>query len=146
MRTDIFKCKLVKEGEVQYNAITQSHQAVEIARNLGLHEEAEEHVMMIALNARGGVLGVHMVSHGTVTGAVAEPRDVFKRAILNNASALILIHNHPSGDTTPSDLDVALTRRLTECGNLLGIKFLDHIIIGDGYISMFENGLMEKGA
>ena len=71
------------------------------------------------------------------------PREVFKTALVSNAAALVLIHNHPSGDPTPSSEDIAITRRLKEAGDLLGIKVMEHVIVGtDGMVSLLERGVM----
>ncbi|KKK59891.1 hypothetical protein LCGC14_3029820, partial [marine sediment metagenome] len=81
------------------------------------------------------------VAVGTLNAAIVHPREIFKIAIKANAAGLIVAHNHPSGDTNPSREDIALTRRLAEAGRILGIQFIDHIIIGDGcWLSMKEKG------
>ena len=72
---------------------------------------------------------------------IVHPRDIFKRALLHNAARVILIHNHPSGDVSPSKEDIGITRRICQAGETLGIEVADHIIIGDGvYCSLFEEG------
>jgi DNA repair protein RadC len=74
---------------------------------------------------------------------LVHPREIFKTACLSNAAALILIHQHPTGDPSPSSEDLAITRRLKEAGEIMGIKILDHIIVGDGeYLSFVERGLL----
>jgi DNA repair protein RadC len=84
-----------------------------------------------------------MVSVGSLNQSIVHPREVFKTACLSNAAALILIHQHPSGDSTPSSEDISITRRLKEAGEIMGIKVLDHIIVGDGeYCSFTERGLL----
>ena len=83
------------------------------------------------------------MSVGSLNRAIVHPREVYKTAILSNAAAVMAFHNHPSGDTTPSEQDIQLTQRLMEAGELLGIKFLDHLVIGDGsFISLKEQGYM----
>ena len=75
--------------------------------------------------------------------SIVHPREVFKAAILNNASRIICLHNHPSGDPEPSKEDIEITRRLVEAGEIIGIEVLDHVIIGEQrYLSMKERGLM----
>ena len=87
--------------------------------------------------------GVDIVSQGAVDASLVTPREVYKSAILANASGLILLHNHPSGCTTPSPEDKSLTRILSDGGKLLGIPVLDHIIIGDNaYFSFADAGLL----
>ena len=101
-----------------------------------------EHFYVVLLNARNQCLGVERVSIGHLTASLVHPREVFKAAIQKSAAAVILAHNHPSGDPTPSREDVFLTRRLREGGELLGIEILDHVVFGDNkYISLKEKGL-----
>jgi DNA repair protein RadC len=76
-----------------------------------------------------------MISQGNLNSSIIHPREVFKNAILSNANSIILVHNHPSGDINPSKEDIEVTKRLREVGNLLGIKVLDHVIIGDTFYS-----------
>lgn len=101
-----------------------------------------EHFKAILLNRKNGILSVETVSIGTLTSSMVHPREVFKPAIRKNAASVILVHNHPSGDPTPSREDIEITKRLSECGQLLGIEVLDHIIIGDGsWNSLKSSGL-----
>jgi DNA repair protein RadC len=84
-----------------------------------------------------------LVSIGPLNQSIVHPREVFKTACLSNAAAIILIHQHPTGDPSPSQEDLSITRRLKEAGEIMGIKVLDHIIIGDGqYLSFVERGLL----
>lgn len=102
-----------------------------------------EHFMVVGLDAKHAVIGVNTVSIGSVTLSIVHPREVFKPAILMNANAVILAHNHPSGDATPSQEDRALTRRLKDAGELLGITVLDHVVLGDGrYYSFADHGTL----
>lgn len=108
-----------------------------------LDSRADEYVFMIAFNSKMRVLGVFEVSHGTVNYSPIEPRGLFMRAIYAGAVYMVIVHNHPSGETTPSETDRAVSRRIKEAGELLGIKLVDHIIIaGNGYYSFKENGLV----
>ena len=101
-----------------------------------------EHFFVILLSARNQPLGVEQVSIGHLTASLVHPRELFKAAIQKSAAAVILAHNHPSGDPAPSQEDLLLTRRLREGGELLGIEILDHIIFGDNkYTSLKEKGL-----
>lgn len=85
--------------------------------------------------------GAFMVHVDSYSQSIVHPREVFKSACLSNAAAVILIHQHPTGDPTPSREDIAITNRLKEAGELMGIKVLDHIIVGEGeYHSFVENG------
>lgn len=102
-----------------------------------------EHFRVVLLNTKNRVLDVETVSIGSLNSSLVHPREVFKRAVQRSAAALILVHNHPSGDPSPSPEDVEITRRLCEAGRVLGIEVLDHIIIGDHlFISFKERGLM----
>lgn len=99
-----------------------------------------EHFLVVGLDAKHAVIGINTVSIGSVTMSIVHPREVFKPLILMNASAVILAHNHPSGDPTPSQEDRALTRRLKDGGELLGITVLDHVVLGeDRYYSFADN-------
>ena len=90
-----------------------------------------EHFRVGILNTKNQVLAVETVSVGSLNSSLVHPREVFKPAVLKSAAAVILLHNHPSGDPTPSGEDLEITRRLAEAGKLIGIEVLDHIIIGD---------------
>ena len=88
-----------------------------------------EILLSIMLTVRNELIGVETLSVGSITASIVNPRDVFKGALLANAVSVILCHNHPSGDLTPSQEDVSITKRLIEAGDLLGIKVLDHLIV-----------------
>jgi DNA repair protein RadC len=104
----------------------------------------QEQFMVIHLTAKNHVLAVETITEGTLTASLVHPREVFKPAIRRCAHAIILAHNHPSGDPTPSREDREVTRRLIEVGKLVGIEVLDHIVIGKGrYVSFRERGLAE---
>jgi len=102
-----------------------------------------EHFRIMHLSTRNNVLGIVPVSVGSLNSSIVHPRECFKEAIRRNASHIILLHNHPSGDPTPSKEDLEITRRLVEGGKLLGIEVIDHVIIGDKrYVSLKERGLI----
>jgi len=106
------------------------------------HKECELFQCLL-LNTKNEVLKTVDVSQGGLDAAVVQPRDVFRPAVRQGASAVIVCHNHPSGDPEPSQEDIQLTRRLAEAAELLGIRFLDHIVFGDGrYTSLQERNLM----
>lgn len=95
----------------------------------------------VLLSSKGGVISVETVSVGELNSTVVHPREVFSAAVRKSAAAVVFVHNHPSGDPRPSGEDIATTRRLAECGELLGIRVVDHLVIGDGkYISMRAMG------
>ncbi len=108
-----------------------------------LRYRQQECLAAIFLDARNQVIRVHVLTVGTLTGSPAHPRVVFKEALAHGSASLIVCHNHPSGDPTPSKEDIALTARLVKAGELLGIPVLDHIIIGSGrFVSLKESGRM----
>ena len=100
-----------------------------------------EKFIVLLLNAKHIPIGVNTVSVGSLTASIVSPREVFKPAIVGNAAAVLLAHNHPSGDPAPSPEDIELTKRLRDAGELLGIRVLDHVILGDGkYYSFVDAG------
>lgn len=100
-----------------------------------------ETFMVFYLNAKNQAVHSETISVGSLTSSLVHPRELFKGAIKRSAAAVILVHNHPSGDPTPSEDDLLLTRRLVQAGELLGIQVLDHIIVGYGrFISLKERG------
>ena len=103
----------------------------------------QEIFSVILLNSKNRIIRVVDVSKGSLNQAVIEAREVFRPAIISSAHAVILTHNHPSGDPTPSREDIALTKRLSQVGKEIGINVLDHVIVaGNSYSSLMENGLM----
>jgi DNA repair protein RadC len=104
----------------------------------------KEYFKVIMLNVKNKVIAIETISIGSLNTSIVHPREVFKAAIERSCSSIILVHNHPSGDPTPSREDIEVTKRLVEGGNILGIKVLDHVIIGDGRgISLKEKGYYE---
>jgi len=101
-----------------------------------------EHFCIAMLDRKNNILGINTVSIGSISASIVHPREVFKPAIIIGASSIILCHNHPSGDTMPSNEDITITRKLVEGGKLLNIEILDHVIIGDNYYSMKEKGII----
>ncbi len=101
-----------------------------------------EYFLVLALNTKNCVNAINIVSVGTLNSSLVHPREVFKLAILGNAAAIICVHSHPSGCPEPSSEDLEITRRLAEAGKILGIELLDHIIIGDSYVSLKERGVV----
>jgi DNA repair protein RadC len=99
---------------------------------------------MIALDVRRGIISCVELSTGCLTASLVHPREVFKAAIDARAAALVLFHNHPSGNPEPSAEDLALTRRLAAAGSLMGVEVLDHVVLGAGasYVSMKERGIL----
>ncbi|HHY45674.1 MAG TPA: DNA repair protein RadC [Firmicutes bacterium] len=101
-----------------------------------------EHFKTVLLNAKHRVLGIADVSVGCLTSSLVHPREVFKEAIRRSSAAVVLVHNHPSGDPSPSCEDILVTERLVKAGEILGIQVLDHVILGDSsFVSLREKGL-----
>ena len=105
--------------------------------------ESREHFLAVLLSTKNHILKTAVISIGSLNASIVHPRELFREAINCRAASVILAHNHPSGDPTPSPEDVALTRKLVEAGSLLDIPVLDHLILGDGkYISLKEKGIL----
>jgi DNA repair protein RadC len=107
-----------------------------------LRRETKEYFFAIHLDGKNRICCVDEVSVGSLNQSVVHPREVFKTALLSSAASIILVHNHPTGDSTPSREDIEITRRLKEAGEIIGVKLLDHIIIGDTYLSFASQGLL----
>lgn len=102
-----------------------------------------EHSVVLALDTKHRVLSVRLASVGSLSHTFMVPRDLYRDALLDNASAVLLAHNHPSGDSTPSKDDERVTRRLDEAGRLIGVEMLDHIVVGlDGFTSLARAGVV----
>lgn len=112
---------------------------------------AQESFHVLVLNTRNRLLSRCLISIGTLDSSIVHVRDVFRQAIVEHAASIIVVHNHPGQDTTPSAEDVRITRQLIEAGNLLDIAVLDHVVIGrktegsPGYLSLRESGLCMFG-
>ncbi len=136
-----FRCQLPVEGTV-----TGPRDAAKLAGAILAGADVER-VLALHFNTKHKLIGIHTVSVGTLDASLVHPRDVFKAAYLSNASALILAHNHPSGDPTPSGEDRALSDRLRQAGELLGVTLLDFVIVTDPaegvrYFSFRESGVL----
>lgn len=108
-----------------------------------LRYEPREHFLLVLLSTKNHVLATPTISIGSLNASIVHPREVFHEAINHSAAAVILVHNHPSGDPTPSSEDIALTRKLVDVGEILEIHVLDHLIIGDNkYVSLKEQGII----
>lgn len=144
---NFLSCKLVKEKTTRYdvnNTLTSPETAYKFIECVcELSSEPEENLMMLTLSTKNTVTGVFTVSKGSLNNSIVHPREVYKRALLNNANSIMIFHNHPSGDPAPSREDIAITKRLEEAGKIIGIKLLDHLIIGDErFTSLREKGEM----
>ena len=136
--------KMVKESSFLYQTrqILSPNDAYEMIKEQ-LEGLDREQFIIACLNTKNEPTNISVVSVGSLNKAIVHPREVFKTAILSNAASVMAFHNHPSGETTPSQQDIQLTNRLYEVGELLGIKLLDHLIIGDGtFTSLKEKGYL----
>ena len=105
----------------------------------------QEHIKLLMLNGRLRLIGESEISKGTINMSVISPREIFLEALHKGAVYIIVLHNHPSGDPTPSREDILITERIKEAGLILGIELLDHIIIGDNcYVSFVQEGMLER--
>jgi DNA repair protein RadC len=137
------KIQLVREtAPVKEYQITKPYDVYVLVKE-ELETLDREVFLVITLNTKNKVLGLNVVSMGSINASYVHPREVFKSAILMNASCVILAHNHPSGDTTPSKDDRAITEKLFDAGKVLGIEIVDHIIVGNNFFSFMENGLLK---
>lgn len=103
----------------------------------------KEHLRVIMLNTKNMVICSKDVSMGSLNSSIVHPREIYTEAIKRCSASIIICHNHPSGDPTPSLEDINITKRLAECGKIIGIELIDHIVIGDGtFISLKEKGVL----
>ncbi|WP_312654050.1 DNA repair protein RadC [Proteiniclasticum sp.] len=108
-----------------------------------LREFKQEILKVLLLNTKNVVIGIYNASVGSLNSSIVHPREIYKEAIRKSAASIIMVHNHPSGDPSPSSEDIAATGRIKEVGKIIGIELLDHVIIGDGkYISLREKNLL----
>ena len=146
-RINTVKIKMVKECSSLYDSstITAPNDAVTIVRQY-LDGTDRENFILLALNNKNKVICINTISIGHLSASIVHPREVFKSAILSNCASIIVVHNHPSGNSNPSHEDLAVTERLVKAGKILDIPVLDHIIIGDGtaeWFSFKSDGLLK---
>lgn len=136
---NVVSLKMVRDRILSFDNITSPDIAYDICDEI-LGDCDRENIIVICLDSQNKPTNISIVGVGSITSAIAEPREIFKTAILSNSNSIIIAHNHPSGEIKPSHADIFLTKRLIKCGTLLGIKVLDHIIVGDKeYFSFKEN-------
>ena len=148
-RVTRYRLLLVKDGTVPTSWDRQLRQSRDVADLMadvvaGLDREA---FFVVLLDGKNRASGINLVSLGSLTAALVHPREVFKAAIAGSAAALVLVHNHPSGDPSPSSEDLAITKRLCDVGDLVGIRVLDHIVLGEAgaFRSLADEGLLGGG-
>ena len=141
-----YRLLLVKDGSITTTwdrQVRRSRDVVDLMVPV-LADLDREAFWVILLDTKNRATGLNLVSLGSLSATLVHPREVFKPLIVGNAAAGILVHNHPSGDPTPSGEDIALSRRLCEVGDLMGIRVLDHVVVGDGgaFRSLADDGLL----
>jgi len=136
------KVQLIKDSSYSNGPVVKTPESVaELVSDL--KSKDREHLLCIHLNTRNAVVGIETVSIGSLNANIVHPREVFKAAILNNAASVILVHNHPSGDTSASEEDIEITKRIVEAGKIVGIEVLDHLIVtSSGHSSLKEQGVI----
>ena len=130
-----YELQLIKKEVMRTNEKYFAHDPDSIYRYLidvcSMDVLTKEHFIAAALSAKGEIIGHSVISIGDLSSSIVHPREVYQFAIMMNAASIIIAHNHPSGDPEPSEEDIRVTERLRECGEILGIKCVDHIVIGD---------------
>lgn len=144
---EVVNVRLVKESSLYSDSPVSNPRDAEriVADEMATWDR--EVFCVMNLNAKGKVINLSVVSVGVLDSSLVHPREVFKSVILSNAAAVILIHNHPSGVVEPSHEDFEVTKRLMEAGDVLGIKVVDHIIVGGGtgeYVSLASEGEFDR--
>lgn len=149
VRLNELRLPILREG-AKYNIDARlSFNNPEKVRNLAseildLENAAEEYCYVLALDNKCKLKGLYEVGHGTIEASIVDVRGIFQKALFLGASKIILMHNHPSGDPTPSKADISLTERVRNAGEILDIRLLDHIVIGyENYISIAEHGYLK---
>ncbi|WP_277057571.1 JAB domain-containing protein [Trichlorobacter lovleyi] len=141
----VFETLTVKENISAYidpkARLTQPSQIWELFRWLG--RESKEYMIVLLMDGKNRLSAVDICSIGTLNQSLCHPREIFKSALMASCAAIVLLHNHPSGCTQPSSEDIAITRRLKEASEIIGIRILDHLIVSDTeYTSFVEQGLL----
>ena len=135
---EVVNIRLVKEPSLYSEKILDSPQAVVELMAKELAQYDREVFCVLNMKSNGQIINMNMVSVGSINASLVIPREVFKSSILVNASAIIGLHNHPSGNVNPSKEYMLVTKKLQRCGQLLGIELLDHIIVGGTNEKMFS--------
>jgi len=142
-----YSISLVKEATSQFLGQSRYHSSEDVYRYFKdlLTGQDREHFYAFCLDTKKAPIGLNHVAMGTLSTVLVHPREVFKCAILLNAACIIITHNHPSGDPTPSPEDRVLTTRIADAGQLLGIPLIDHVVIGDDrYYSFADHGTLTQ--
>lgn len=147
-RISLYHVELVKDSSHNYNVsrdMSSPYNVIHLLVNtLHLDKRNVENFGMVAVNTQNKLIAVQILTQGSIDTSIASTREVFQCALLHNARAIILFHNHPSGNSGPSKEDIAITKRIVKAGELLGIPVLDHVIVGseNDYFSMRSEGII----
>lgn len=143
-RVDIVSVRMVKECSLLYkNRVIRSPEDGYNLLHQFLGDADRENFLVIAVDTKNQPVNISICHTGSLNASIVHPREVMKTAILSNAASILVGHNHPSGDPTPSNEDIQVTKRLVEAGKLMGIDILDHIVMGDdSFVSLKEKGYM----
>ena len=141
-------CVLVKESSVNYcsdfSKFTEPYQIFRLMCDVFKHnKQTEEYLYLLCFATNGRLIGVFEISHGCANASLCNPREIFMKAMLCNATSIVLVHNHPSGESTPSKTDMSTAAKISEAAKLMGINFLDNMVIGNDYYSFREMNLLE---
>lgn len=146
--TDIKKLKAIKEAFDSYQVESLNRLTVKSSGFIGNHlvnllqGKQQEELWVLCLNTKNEVISSDMIFKGSLNTSVAHPREIFKKAVEHSSARIIIAHNHPSGNTEPSQADIDFTSRIVAAGELMGIECIDHFIIGNEYLSLREHGYM----
>ena len=139
-----FRISIVSDYRPDFGVVQDSEDVAKIVSSiLATYDADQEHMIVLFLDTGNRISGFKVLFSGGQRSSTVEPSIVFRAALLYGAVAIILAHNHPSGSITPSPSDLETTKRLKEVGEIIGISVLDHIIIGDGYTSMLDSGMLK---
>jgi len=144
-KLNVVRVKLIDDTPLFGNELIQSADDAIFLMQRELQNSDRETFCVLHLNAKGKPLSMSVVSVGSLNSTLVHPREVFKASILSNAAAVIFMHNHPSGDLTPSEDDKRTTKQLEKAGKILGIRVVDHIIVGENkenYYSFHANDIL----
>lgn len=141
----VFQTVKIRENLPDYLTNNQALSSSRVVYDLFqfLANESKEHFISVHLDSKNKILCVELVSTGSLNASVVHPREVFKSCLLSSCAAILVLHNHPSGDPEPSREDLEITTRLKSAAELLGIRMLDHVIVGNGrYVSFADRGII----
>jgi len=144
------KQKKVSEVFETGEKIGSAEGIAQFAFSMDWHEHPNEHLHAVFLNSKNGINGFSLITMGLVDRSHIHARELFRNAILNNCARIVLVHNHPSGDPSPSSKDISSTREMIHAGEIIGIQIIDHIIVGEksehsatGFYSLRDNGFIK---